>query len=104
MNRRRALHRLSLFWQVFLIDAAVFVVVAIVLAVSPITISTPIEVRELAALVVGLVVVLLATLLLLRQTLRPLEQLTQTMRRIDPLSPGQRVSIDETDADVAALT
>jgi two-component system sensor histidine kinase UhpB len=26
------------------------------------------------------------------------------MRQIDPLSPGQRVSVDETDADGAALT
>jgi two-component system sensor histidine kinase UhpB len=104
VNRRRALYRLSLFWQVFLIDAAVLAVIAVVLAVSPVTISAPIELDQLAVLLVGLAVLLVVTLVILRRTLRPLEELTQTMRQIDPLSPGQRVSVDETDADVAALT
>ena len=104
MSRSRPLRRLSLFWQVFLIDAAVLVVITILLAVSPITISAPIKVGQLAVLLVGLVVLLLVTLVVLRRTLAPLEQLTQIMRQVDPLSPGQRVSIDETDTDVAALT
>jgi two-component system, NarL family, sensor histidine kinase UhpB len=96
--------RLSLFWQVFLVDAAVLVVITVLLALAPVTISVPIKLDQLAVLLAGLVVLLLVTLSILRRTLRPLEQLTETMRRIDPLSPGQRVSVDESDADVIALT
>lgn len=104
MTGSRPLRRLSLFWQVFLIDAAVLVVITVLLAASPITISAPIKLGQLAVLLVGLIVLLLITLAVLRRTLAPLEQLTQTMREIDPLSPGQRVWVEETDADVAALT
>jgi two-component system, NarL family, sensor histidine kinase UhpB len=104
MRVSRPLRRLSLFWQVFLIDAAVLVVITVLLAVSPITISAPIKLDQLAVLLAGLVVLLLVTLAILRRTLSPLEELTQTMREIDPLSPGQRVSLDESDADVTALS
>jgi hypothetical protein len=89
MRVSRPLRQLSLFWQVFLIDAAVLVVITVLLAVSPITISAPIKVDQLAVLLAGLVVLLLVTLAILRRTLSPLEELTQTMREIDPLSPGQ---------------
>ena len=91
----------SLFWRIFLIDAAVLGVAAGVLAFGPITISSPILLGELAILVAGLAVMLLVSLTLLGRALRPLATLTETMHRIDPLSPGRRVAID---ADVAALS
>ena len=94
----------SLFWRIFLIDAAVLGVAAGVLAFGPITISSPILLGELAILVAGLAVMLLVSLTLLGRALRPLATLTETMHRIDPLSPGRRVAIDAADADVAALS
>jgi len=94
----------SLFWRIFLIDAVVLGVAAGALAFGPITISSPILLSEMAVLVAGLAVTLLVSLVLLGRALRPLATLTETMHRIDPLSPGRRVAIDASDADVAALT
>jgi two-component system, NarL family, sensor histidine kinase UhpB len=101
---RRGARPPSLFWRIFLIDAAVLGVAAGVLALGPITISSPILLGELAVLVAGLAVMLLVSLALLGRALRPLATLTETMHRIDPLSPGRRVAIDAADADVAALS
>jgi len=58
----------------------------------------------LAILVAGLAVMLLVSVALLGRALRPLATLTETMHRIDPLSPGRRVAIDAADGDVAALS
>lgn len=103
MRQLERFRSLSLFWQVFLVDAGVLGVAAILLAVAPITISVPIKLDELLLVLGGLAVLLLLSLGLLRRTLRPLQTLTETMRRIDPLSPGRRVGVAG-DADVAALS
>ena len=87
-------HRLSLFWRVFLVDGIVLVVAVVLLAIGPVTVSAPVRLEELAILLGGLATMLLVTLGLLRRTLRPLEALTETMRHIDPLSPGDRVVVD----------
>ena len=58
------------------------------LAVSPATVSFPLAVTEAIVLSVGLVVLLVVNFLLLRRAMRPLERLTQLMRRVDPLRPG----------------
>jgi two-component system sensor histidine kinase UhpB len=103
MRRLDGLRRLSLVWRLFLVESAVLILAAVLLAIGPITISSPVLVSELAVLGVGLGTLLVVTLMLLRRTLRPLDTLTRTMHRIDPLSPGQRVPVDASDADVAAL-
>src|SRR5439155_19488255 len=51
---RRVRRPPSLFWRIFLIDAAVLGVAAGVLAFGPLTISSPILLGELAVLVAGL--------------------------------------------------
>ena len=94
---------LPVLWRVFVVDALVLVVAAALLAGGPVTVSDPVHIREVAALTAGLGVMLVVTLVLLRRTLRPLEKLTETMRRIDPLSPGRRVEVENAGADVAAL-
>ena len=96
--------RLSLFWRVFLLDALVMAVGAALLAIGPFTVSEPVRISELAVLFAGLAVMLGLTFFLLHRTLRPLETLTETMRRIDPLSPGQRVSLNAADPEVAELS
>src|ERR687897_888946 len=62
----------SLFWRVFLFNAAVFVAGTIVL-------------------VVGLTAMLLLNLALVRISFSPLERLTNLMRHVDLLAPGQRL-------------
>lgn len=103
MRQLERLRNLSLFWQVFLVDAGVLVVAAILLTVAPITISVPIKLDQLLIVLGGLAMLLLLSLGLLRRTLRPLQTLTETMRRVDPLAPGRRVEVAG-DADVAALS
>jgi two-component system sensor histidine kinase UhpB len=83
----------SLFWRVFLLNAAVFVLGTLVLALSPATVSFPVELTESIVLVVGLTAMLLINLVLVRLSLAPLERLTSLMRRVDPLRPGQRLEV-----------
>jgi two-component system sensor histidine kinase UhpB len=81
----------ALFWRLLLVNGLVFVAGATVLVLSPATISTPISVRELAVLALGLAVMLAATAFLLRAALKPLDGLVALMERVDLLRPGERV-------------
>jgi two-component system sensor histidine kinase UhpB len=72
------------------------------LVFAPVTVSVPVAATELAVLAIGLVLLLIFNLLLLRPAFRPLGELADTMRRHDPLSPGERVPVDG-EPDVAAL-
>jgi two-component system sensor histidine kinase UhpB len=89
--RRQTRHRATLLRGLFARSAALLIVATLVLILAPISISVPIKTWQLEALLAGLAVLLIASLLLLRQALRPLETLARTMRSIDPLAPGQRV-------------
>ena len=72
------------------------------LVFSPATVSTPIVLRELAVLGVGLTLLLAVNAFLLRATLRPLDGLTALRQRVDLLRPGQRAEADGV-GDVANL-
>jgi two-component system sensor histidine kinase UhpB len=85
--------RTSLFWRVFAINASLLVLAALVVGVSPLTLSTPLAVRETVVLTVGLALMLAANLALLRPAFSPLERLAQRMRDVDLLRPGQRLAI-----------
>jgi two-component system sensor histidine kinase UhpB len=95
--------RLSLFWRVFLVNAAVLAGATLVLAVAPITVSVPIERTELLVLLGGLLLMLAFNLALLRRALSPLRSLTHTMAEVDPLDPGRRVAVPRADSDVRRL-
>ena len=83
-------HRLSLHWRIFAVNALVLVVAALLLALSPVTIHAPIRLYELAILVGGLIVMLIADIALVRRTLEPLRRLARLMTVVDPMSPGRR--------------
>lgn len=83
----------SLFLRVFLVNAALLVTAAVVLALSPVTISFPVTTHQLVVLGIGLVLILTANAVLLRVSFRPLRELTRLMRRIDLLTPGARLSV-----------
>ena len=95
--------RPTLFRRLFLTYAAVLGLAVTALILTPITISVPTKLSELAVILAAFVVMLLAYRALLHRALAPLEQLTGVMRRIDPLAPGARVTTEARDAEVAAL-
>jgi DNA-binding NarL/FixJ family response regulator/signal transduction histidine kinase len=82
---------MRLFWRIFLVNAAVLVAAALVLAESPATVSASITAREAAILAAGLVVMLLVNGALLHRVIRPLERLADSMREADLLEPGRRL-------------
>ena len=58
---RRVTRPPSLFWRIFLIDAAVLAVAVGALAFGPFTVSAPILLGELSVLVAGLAIMLLVS-------------------------------------------
>ncbi len=84
---------MSLFWQVFATNAAVLALATAALALGPFTVSVPIAFTELLVLLGGLVVILALNLALLRPAFGPLHVVSETMRRLDPLEPGERVPV-----------
>lgn len=95
---------MPMLWRVFAANAAVFAIAFAVLALTPVTISSPIRLVELVILLVGLAVMLLVDLLLLRQALAPIDRLVRTMEGIDRLQPGQRaVGFEQASSETRAL-
>ena len=75
----------SLFWRVVANNAGGLVVAALVLALSPATVSPTLTVAEGAVLTVGTLALIALNIVLLRRVFEPLERLAAVMRRIDPL-------------------
>jgi two-component system, NarL family, sensor histidine kinase UhpB len=94
----------SLLWRVLAINAVVLVAAVAALAASPATVSSRINLGEVAVLALGVALVLAVNLVLLRRVLGPLARLTTLMRRVDPLAPGQRIEIPRGAAEVAELS
>lgn len=84
---------MSLFARVFAVNAVLLVAAALVLGLSPVTVSWPIAVTEAIVLAAGLVAMLGANLFLLRPAFAPLRRLESHMRAVDLLQPGQRVAL-----------
>jgi two-component system sensor histidine kinase UhpB len=93
---------LPLLWRVFAANASVLALAFVALVFAPVTVSVPVAAGELLGLVTGLAVLLVANLVLLRSVFGPLDELAETMRRHDPLSPGTRAEVTG-DPDVVAL-
>jgi two-component system sensor histidine kinase UhpB len=93
----------SLFWRVVAINAGGLVVAALVLALSPATVSSNLTVTEAAVLGVGTLAIIAVNVVLLRRVFGPLEQLAGLMRRIDPHAPGRRIELERPVAEVADL-
>jgi two-component system sensor histidine kinase UhpB len=98
---RTRLNSLPLFWRVFGTNAAVLVLAFLALVFAPVTVSVPPATIELVVLAAGLACLLALNLALLRPAFRPLDELVETMRGHDPLSPGKRVRVDGGPAIVA---
>ncbi|HYI17713.1 MAG TPA: sensor histidine kinase [Solirubrobacteraceae bacterium] len=94
---------MSLFQRAVATNAAVLVVAAVLLAVSPARVSSSLQPAEAVVLAVGVVVMIVANLVFLRRVFGPLEQLTRLMRRVDPRAPGRRLALARADGEVAEL-
>lgn len=84
--------RLPLYWQVCLINGAVFLAATLALALSPARVSATVLPSEVAVLVGGLGVVLLANAALLRASLAPVDRVVRQMQGVDHLHTGERLS------------
>ena len=89
--------RLPLFWRVFAVNVALLTAIAVLLIVSPVTISFPIALTEAIVVVVGLFVTLAVNALLLRRAFTPLARLAHRMEMVDLLRPGQRLHVVRSD-------
>lgn len=101
--RFRRKSQLSLFWRVFGANAAVLIAAGLALALSPVTVSSPITLQEATTLVAGIALMLLINLALMRRSFAPLSTLAATMRRVDPLRPGQRIQFATHDRELTDL-
>lgn len=88
---------LPLYWRVFAVNAGLLTAIAIVLIVTPVTISFPIALFEAIGVLAGLAVTIAVNALLLRRAFAPLARLTQRMETVDLLRPGQRLHVRRDD-------
>ncbi|MFL5313033.1 MAG: histidine kinase [Myxococcales bacterium] len=88
---------LSVYWRVFAVNVGLLGVVALLLVVTPVTISAPIKLEQGLIVGVGLVVALAADAWLLRRAVAPLERLAQRMETVDLLHRGQRLEVRRSD-------
>ena len=103
-DRRDGGRQPSLLRRLFYANAAVLLIAGVLLVVTPVTISAPVTLGELAIIAAALVAMLGATFFLLRRAVSPLRELTALMRTVDPLDPGRRLTgVSHSDAEVATL-
>jgi two-component system, NarL family, sensor histidine kinase UhpB len=95
--------RVSLFWRVVAINAGGLVVAALVLALSPATVSANLTVAEAAVLGAGTLALIAVNVVLLRRVFGPLQRLAALMGRVDPHAPGRRIELERPVAEVADL-
>ena len=88
---------LPLYWRVFAVNAGLLTAVAVVLIVTPVTISFPIALFEAIVVLAGLAVTIAVNALLLRRAFAPLARLAQRMETVDLLRPGQRLQVRRDD-------
>ncbi|NUP31377.1 MAG: HAMP domain-containing protein [Streptomycetaceae bacterium] len=92
---------MTLFWRIFLLNAAVLVAAALLL-LGPVTVSSPVLPGQALVVVSGLASMLVLNALILRYALAPLRRLTGAMSTTDLLRPGARTALGGS-SEMAAL-
>jgi two-component system sensor histidine kinase UhpB len=95
---------MPLLWRVFAGNAAVLVAAALLLVLTPATVSFPVALTEAVVLAVGLAATLAVDFVLLRRAFGPLGRLRRFMAVVDPLQPGARAEMGEGGPEVVELT
>lgn len=93
---------LPLLWRVFALNATLLVIATLLLVFARDSLPGSLAFFEGIDIAVGLGLMLAANFVLLRHTLRPIEQLAERMRTVDLLRPGQRLA-EGGAVEVAAL-
>ncbi|HEX8647107.1 MAG TPA: sensor histidine kinase [Thermoleophilaceae bacterium] len=97
--------RPSLFWRIFLPNAAVLMIAWAILAFSPAKVVSPnVSLLEFGAGLSGLIVIYVVNVLMLRRELAPFGRLRALMSTADPLRPGRRLPAVGESAEVVELT
>jgi two-component system sensor histidine kinase UhpB len=97
--------RPSLFWRIFVPNAATLLFAWTVLALTPAKVESPtVAPLEFAAAAVGLAMIFLVNAAVLRRALGPIGRLRALMRTADPLRPGRRLPVYGDTAEVVELT
>jgi two-component system sensor histidine kinase UhpB len=99
---RPAALRVSLYWRVFAVNAAILAAAVVLLIVTPVTIDARPTRGQLLVLAGGLLLMLVANAWLVRFSLRPLRRLSELMSVVDVLEPGRRLHPAAT-SEVAAV-
>ena len=95
----------SLTRRLFIANGAVLVVAFLLLALTPLTVKSPLSLGSGGVLsLIGLTALLATNLALIRRSLQPLTRLTASMRRVDLLRPGTRVPVYGDTEEVLDLT
>ena len=94
--------RVSLYWRVFAVNAAILSAAVALLVVTPVTIDARPTPGQLLVLAGGLLLMLFANAWLVRFSLRPLRRLSELMSVVDVLEPGRRLDPAAT-AEVSAV-
>ena len=94
----------SLFGRVVAINAGAIIAAALVLVISPATISARPRATEIVVLAVGTVVLLGVNVWLVRRAFEPLQRLAALMREVDPHEPGRRIQLDGAVDEVADVS
>lgn len=87
----------SLFWRLLAPNITVLLVACLVLIIEPANGRIP-------ALAGGFAIMVAANIVLIRRATTPLVRLTNLMRRVDPLSPGQRLPGPRAQSELTVLT
>ena len=95
---------MSLFGRVVSINAGAIIAAALVLALSPVTVSARPQTTEIVVLALGTIVLLGVNVWLVRRAFEPLQRLAALMRKIDPHEPGRRIQLDGAVSEVADVT
>jgi two-component system sensor histidine kinase UhpB len=104
-GRVPSVERPSLFWRIFIPNAAVLMFAWAALAFTPAKIASPtVAPLEFAFGVAGLIVIFVVNVIVLRRALIPLGRLQTLMGTADPLRPGRRIPVYGDTAEVVALT
>jgi two-component system sensor histidine kinase UhpB len=88
---------IPLLWRLFVPNAVVLIAACIVLWRQPAN-------GRVLALGGGLAVLLVVNVVLMRRSFTPLVELTDAMRRTDPLEPGRRIGVHAAASEVTVLT
>jgi two-component system sensor histidine kinase UhpB len=94
-RRRLEPKYLPLFWRIFSANAVVLAAAffVAVLILSPGAFTSPVAIRELAIFGGALVVMVAVDLVITRALVAPLDELVAVMRGVDPMRPGDRVTV-----------